>query len=92
MGYRPNPHARRLSLGWSDTITLIVPDIADPFFATLAAAVERPASKRGLIVQLHATSNLEGRKIAVLELAADNRSDGVVFCTKLPPRGPPWPR
>ena len=85
LGYRPNPHARRLSLGWSDTITLIVPDIADPFFATLAAAVERPASKRGLIVQLHATSNLEEREIAVLELAADNRSNGVVFCTNCRP-------
>ena len=85
LGYRPNPHARRLSLGRSDTITLIVPDIANPFFGTLAAAVERAASERGMIVQLHATSNLEAREIAVLELAADNRSDGVVFCTNRRP-------
>ena len=85
LGYRPNPHARRLSLGRSDTITLIVPDIANPFFATLAATVERAASDRGLIVQLHATSNLEQREIAVLELAADHRSDGVVFCTNRKP-------
>jgi LacI family transcriptional regulator len=81
LGYRPNPHARRLSLGRSDTITLIVPDIANPFFATLAATVEREAASRGMIVQLHATSNMEDREIAVLELAADQRSDGVVFCT-----------
>ena len=81
LGYRPNPHARRLSLGRSDTITLIVPDIANPFFATLAATVERAASERGMIVQLHATSNLEAREIALLELAADTRADGVVFCT-----------
>lgn len=85
LGYRPNPHARRLSLGRSDTITLIVPDIANPFFATLAATVERSASNRGMIVQLHATSNREEREIAVLELAADHRSDGVVFCTNRRP-------
>ena len=85
LGYRPNPHARRLSLGRSDTITLIVPDIANPFFATLAATVERAASGKGKIVQLHATSNLEQREIAVLELAADHRSDGVVFCTNRKP-------
>lgn len=85
LGYRPNPHARRLSLGRSDIITLIVPDIANPFFATLASAVESTASEKGKIVQLHATSNLEDREIAVLELAADNRSDGVVFCTNRRP-------
>ena len=85
LGYRPNPHARRLSLGRSDTLTLIVPDIANPFFAALAATVERAAFERGLIVQLHATSNLEAREIAVLELAADIRSDGVVFCTNRRP-------
>lgn len=85
LGYRPNPHARRLSLGRSDTITLIVPDIANPFFATLAASVERTASERGMIVQLHATSNVEAREIALLELATDNRADGVVFCTNRRP-------
>ena len=81
LGYRPNPHARRLSLGRSDTITLIVPDIANPFFAALAATVERAASARGMLVQLHATSNIEAREIALLELAADTRADGVVFST-----------
>lgn len=85
LGYRPNPHARRLSLGRSDTITLIVPDIANPFFATLAASVEQAATRRGQIVQFHATSNSEAREVAVLQLAADMRSDGVVFCTNRRP-------
>lgn len=85
LDYRPNPHARRLSLGRSDTITLIVPDIANPFFAALAASVERAASQHGLMVQLHATSNREARELAVLQLAADTRSDGVVFCTNRRP-------
>ncbi|WP_299970976.1 LacI family DNA-binding transcriptional regulator [uncultured Roseobacter sp.] len=81
LGYRPNPHARRLSLGRSDIITLVVPDIANPFFAVLASAIEKASSEKGKIVQLHATSSAEAREIAVLQMAADNRSDGVVFCT-----------
>ena len=33
--YRPNPHARSLGRGRSDTIGLVIPDIANPFFARL---------------------------------------------------------
>ena len=40
LNYLPNPHARRLSRGRSDTIGLVVPDVATPFFATLVAAIE----------------------------------------------------
>ena len=29
LNYQPNPHARRLSMGRSDTIGLVVPDIAN---------------------------------------------------------------
>lgn len=85
LGYRPNPHARRLTLGRSETLTLIVPDITNPFFASLASAIERAASRREKFVQLHVTANLAEREIAVLELAAENRSDGVVFCTNRRP-------
>jgi LacI family transcriptional regulator len=81
LGYRPNPHARRLSLGRSDTIALVVPDIANPFFARLSAAMERAAAARGQMVTLHATRSCHDREVAVLELAAENLVDGVVFLT-----------
>ena len=60
LNYRPNPHARRLSLGRSDTIGLVVPDIANPFFAQFVAAVEAEADRRGLGVSLFATLNRPG--------------------------------
>ena len=47
--YRPNPHARSLGRGRSDTIGLVIPVIANPFFARLAAAVEIAASRHGLL-------------------------------------------
>lgn len=86
--YRPNPHARRLSLGRSDTIALVIPDIANPFFSRLAAAMEACAAERGKMVTLHATMNRGDREIAALENASQNLVDGLVFITNhLPPAG-----
>ena len=36
LNYRANPHAQRLSRGRSDTLGLVIPEIANPFFAMLA--------------------------------------------------------
>ena len=36
LGYRPNVLAQRLSTGRSQSIGLVVPDIANPFFAAIA--------------------------------------------------------
>ena len=83
--YHPNPHARRLSLGKSDTIVLILPDIANPFFAKLAAAIEKAAERHSSMVLLHATFNKRDREMAALERAAQNQVDGVIFITNRAP-------
>lgn len=83
--YEPNPHARRLSRGRSDTIGLVVPDIANPFFATLVAAVEQEADKRGL--SLHVTLNRPGREISYVTALARNHVDGLIFVTNHPDDG-----
>lgn len=87
LNYRPNPHARRLSLGRSDTIGLVVPDIANPFFAHFVAAVEAEADRRGLGVSLFATLNRPGREIAYLNLLERNHVDGLIFLTNHPDDG-----
>lgn len=87
LNYQPNPHARRLSRGRSDTIGLVVPDIANPFFATLVAAVEEAADSRGLAVSLYATLNRPGREVAYLELIERNHVDGLIFVTNHPDDG-----
>ncbi|VVS97597.1 LacI family DNA-binding transcriptional regulator [Rhizobium sp. EC-SD404] len=87
LNYRPNPHARRLSLGRSETIGLVVPDIANPFFATLVSAVENEADARGLVVSLYATLNRPGRERTYLELIARNHVDGLIFVTNHPDDG-----
>ncbi|WP_025661798.1 LacI family DNA-binding transcriptional regulator [Rhizobium sp. IBUN] len=85
--YEPNPHARRLSRGRSETIGLVVPDIANPFFATLVAAVEHEADKRGLALSLHATLNRPGREISYVTGLARNHVDGLIFVTNHPDDG-----
>lgn len=87
LNYRPNPHARRLSRGRSDTIGLVVPDIANPFFAAFVAAVEEEADGRGLAVSLFATLNRTGREVAYLELLERKHVDGLIFVTNHPDDG-----
>jgi LacI family transcriptional regulator len=81
LDYRPNPHARRLSLGRSDVIGLVLPDIANPFFAHLAAAVEEAADAIGLEVMLSATLNSLRRELAYIERMRRNHLDGLIFVT-----------
>ncbi|MCL6709019.1 LacI family transcriptional regulator [Pseudomonas sp. R2.Fl] len=87
LNYEPNPHARRLSRGRSDTIGLVVPDIANPFFATLVSAVEEEADKRGLALSLHATLNRPGREISYVTALGRNHVDGLLFITNHPDNG-----
>ncbi len=87
LNYQPNPHARRLSRGRSDTIGLVVPDIANPFFAMLVAAVEEAADEQKLALSLYATLNRQGREVAYLELIERNHVDGLIFITNHPDDG-----
>lgn len=81
LDYRPNPHARRLSLGRSDAIGLVLPDIGNPFFARLAAAVEEAADAAGLELMLAATLNRPERERLYLERMRRHHVDGLIFVT-----------
>ncbi len=87
LGYHPNPHARSLSRGRSDTIGLVIPDIANPYFARLAAAVERAADAHGLAVLLCATLNQRSRELDYLRRLGRNHLDGILFATNTPDDG-----
>lgn len=87
LNYQPNQHARRLSRGRSDTIGLVLPDVATPFFATLVAAVEAEADRRGLGLTLHATLNRRERELSYLQAVRRNQVDGLIFVTNHPDDG-----
>ncbi|PRG51994.1 LacI family DNA-binding transcriptional regulator [Burkholderia gladioli] len=77
--YTPNPLARSLGRGRSDTIGLVIPEIANPFFAALASAVEQAADERGQGVLLSATSNSAAREVAYVDRMLRNRVSGLLF-------------
>jgi LacI family transcriptional regulator, galactose operon repressor len=81
LSYRPNPHARRLSLGRAETIGLVIPEIANPFFARMADAIELAAEAEGLGLLLCATRNRADQELAYLGYMRRTHVDGVLFAT-----------
>ena len=57
LGYVPSFAARTLKGAPSNTIGLILPTVADPFFATAAAAIQEVASQHGTLVLLASSEN-----------------------------------
>jgi LacI family transcriptional regulator len=85
--YTPNPLARSLSRGKSETIGLVIPEIANPFFARLAASVEAAAAERGYGVLLCVTLNNIEREIDYIRRIESKHVDGILFSTNHPDDG-----
>lgn len=81
LDYRPNVLARRLSTGKAEAISLLTPDIANPFFAQLAAAVESEAHERGYAVYISSTSTGSGTEVDAINRMADGHVDGLIMMT-----------
>jgi DNA-binding LacI/PurR family transcriptional regulator len=79
LGYRPFGIARSLRTGQTRTIALIVSDIANPFFATIASTAEDYAHRSGYSLILYNTHDDSNRENSYLEKAAQNWVDGVLF-------------
>ncbi len=65
----------------SDTLGLVVPDITNPYFARLAAAVEREAARQGYGLTLCASLNTQEREREYLGRLSRMAVDGVIFVT-----------
>ncbi|WP_432487952.1 LacI family DNA-binding transcriptional regulator [Kineococcus sp. SYSU DK018] len=79
LGYRPNVAARGLRTGHLGVISLIVPDIRNPYFAELADAVMTVAAGHDLLVVIEQS---RGEREVELELLHGERTqmvDGILF-------------
>jgi LacI family transcriptional regulator len=81
MDYRPSSIARGLATQRTGTLGLIVPDVANPFFAEVARGAERKAYAAGYNVFLCNTDEDPQREIAVLRSLEEKRVDGVILCS-----------
>ena len=81
LGYRPSGIARGLATKRTGTIGLVVPDVANPFFAEVAQGAEHLAYAEGFNVFLCNTQEDADLEAAVLRSLEEKRVDGVVLCS-----------
>lgn len=66
LGYSANVQAQAVARGTSNTVAVVVGDIADPYFSSIASGIVRVADERGLIVTITATGADAARESATL--------------------------
>jgi LacI family transcriptional regulator len=81
LGYRPSGIARGLVTHRTLTIGLVVPDIANPFFAEIARGAEEAAHTAGYSLFLCNTIEDPRREADVLRTLEGQRVDGIVLCS-----------
>jgi LacI family transcriptional regulator len=79
MGYRPSSLARGLKTNRTRTIGLVVPDIANPFFAEVARGAAEAAYDEDYSVLLCNTDEQPVREWAILEMLEAHSVDGLIL-------------
>lgn len=89
LGYVPNSYAQAMARGRTNVVGLVVHDIVDPFFASVAAGVMREADLHGLLVSMASTQrrpDAEADHIATFRI---NWAQAVIVVgSRLSDRGP----
>src|SRR4030081_1609772 len=81
LDYTPNAAARMLTLKRSHTIGLIVSDIRNPFFASVARGVEDVAQEQGYTLVLCNSDESAEREAACLNALETRAVDGVLLAS-----------
>jgi LacI family transcriptional regulator, galactose operon repressor len=79
LGYVPNAVARYLRSKQTHTIALVVSDITNPFFTTIARGVEDVAGPRGFAVMFCNTDEDDDEEARYLRLLVERQVDGVLL-------------
>jgi LacI family transcriptional regulator len=79
LGYSANLQARAVARGTSDTLGVVVHDIADPYFSTIAAGVMDVAYAGSMVVSLTSTSADTDRELEYVAMMRAQRARGVVL-------------
>ncbi len=77
-GYMPNKLARSLRARRTDTIALLLPDMTNPFFTTLAHGVETAAREAGLTMILANSDEREDEELRLAQLLLERQVDGIL--------------
>ena len=80
-GYMPNKLARSLRARRTDTIALLLPDMTNPFFTTLAHGVETAAREAGLTMILANSDEREDEEQRLAQMLLQRQVDGILVVT-----------
>ena len=81
MGFRPNTMARNLRKGRSSTVALVVSDIEQNFFASVAKNIQQQMEEEGLDLLLYNTNHSPHRLRSFLDRVPSMGLTGVVIAT-----------
>lgn len=79
LGYVPNALARSLRFKQTKTLALILTDITNPFFTTVARGVEDAASEQGFSVMFCNTDESQADEAEYLNVIVQKQVDGVLL-------------
>lgn len=79
LSYSPNTHAQAMARGASNLLGLIVHDIADPYFASIASGVMAKAEESGIVVLLANTGRDAEREVEYVAMLRAQRARAVII-------------
>lgn len=79
--YKTNQLARSLSIGKTNIIGLVVPNISDTFFAKIARRIEEKAEKSGYNVIFSSTGENVEREKKIIQSMLDRKVDGLIVAS-----------
>ncbi len=89
IGYRANALARSMSTGVTQTLGVIVADIANPFFGGVVRGISDSSRARGFDTIVLSTHEDLAEEVAAMNVLIDKRVDGIVLASRrrsAPPR------
>ncbi len=87
LGYRRNGLARSLRTNRTQTIALVIPDIANPYYPALARGVQDVADAARFTTVVCNSDRSAAKERAIADALFDRRVDGVVFSPASGDRG-----
>ncbi len=79
LGYRPNALARSMRRGWTHTVGVVLPDIANPFFGDLGRWLEDALFAAGYSAIICNSDGDERKEAAYLDVLLSKQVDGLLL-------------
>ncbi|WP_034609985.1 LacI family DNA-binding transcriptional regulator [Cellulomonas sp. URHD0024] len=76
--YTPDANAQAMARGRTTSLGLLVHDIADPYFSTIAAGVAEAADAHGLQMTLASSQHDSGREVDLVHLLRRQRARAII--------------